>query len=249
VLVHGFPDNLHLYARLVPRLNPPRRVITFDFPGWGILDKPAGSALAPPAAGRQPVDRRPPQGGVCAADTGERQEPRRRRRTQWITTYLGAVGWACSRATWPRRKGIVVSHDLKLERLFDASPEVVFGPKGALRRCAGPNCGAECGLRAGASGRSCSGLREPRRLARPTGSRWVGWPRRLVYRSAMTMPDGSSVDTGMEVTGREHDGRTRVTIVQGSLPAAGVRDEFAEGWASLLDGPGRAAAARVTDRS
>ena len=25
VLMHGFPDNLHLYDRLVPRLNPPRR--------------------------------------------------------------------------------------------------------------------------------------------------------------------------------------------------------------------------------
>jgi haloalkane dehalogenase len=41
VLLHGFPDNLHLYDRLVPYLNPPRRVITFDFLGWGASDKPA----------------------------------------------------------------------------------------------------------------------------------------------------------------------------------------------------------------
>lgn len=41
VLMHGFPDNLHLYDRLVPRLSPPRRVITFDFLGWGSSDKPA----------------------------------------------------------------------------------------------------------------------------------------------------------------------------------------------------------------
>jgi pimeloyl-ACP methyl ester carboxylesterase len=40
--MHGFPDNLHLYDRLVPRLNPPRRVVTFDFLGWGVSDKPAG---------------------------------------------------------------------------------------------------------------------------------------------------------------------------------------------------------------
>jgi haloalkane dehalogenase len=26
----------------VPRLNPPRRVVTFDFLGWGVSDKPAG---------------------------------------------------------------------------------------------------------------------------------------------------------------------------------------------------------------
>ena len=28
VLLHGFPDNLHLYDRLLPHLHPPRRVIT-----------------------------------------------------------------------------------------------------------------------------------------------------------------------------------------------------------------------------
>lgn len=42
VLMHGLPDNLHLYDRLVPHLNPPRRVVTFDFLGWGASDKPAG---------------------------------------------------------------------------------------------------------------------------------------------------------------------------------------------------------------
>src|SRR5512145_3047358 len=42
VLMHGFPDNMHLYDRLVPYLSPPRRVITFDFLGWGRSDKPSG---------------------------------------------------------------------------------------------------------------------------------------------------------------------------------------------------------------
>jgi pimeloyl-ACP methyl ester carboxylesterase len=42
ILMHGFPDNLHLYDRLTPYLSPPRRVITFDFLGWGASDKPAG---------------------------------------------------------------------------------------------------------------------------------------------------------------------------------------------------------------
>jgi haloalkane dehalogenase len=40
VLMHGFPDNVHLYDRLVPYLVPPRRVVTFDFLGWGASDKP-----------------------------------------------------------------------------------------------------------------------------------------------------------------------------------------------------------------
>ena len=34
VLMHGFPDNLHLYDRLVPHLSG-RRVVVFDFLGWG----------------------------------------------------------------------------------------------------------------------------------------------------------------------------------------------------------------------
>src|SRR6266496_1132766 len=40
VLLHGFPDNSHLYDRLVPCLTPPRRVVTFDFLGWGNSEKP-----------------------------------------------------------------------------------------------------------------------------------------------------------------------------------------------------------------
>ena len=40
VLMHGFPDNCHLYDRLVPYLGR-RHVVTFDFLGWGESDKPA----------------------------------------------------------------------------------------------------------------------------------------------------------------------------------------------------------------
>jgi pimeloyl-ACP methyl ester carboxylesterase len=40
--MHGFPDNVHLYDRLVPYLSPPRRVVLFDFLGWGSSDKPSG---------------------------------------------------------------------------------------------------------------------------------------------------------------------------------------------------------------
>jgi pimeloyl-ACP methyl ester carboxylesterase len=42
VVMHGFPDNLHLYDRLIPHLSPPRRVVAFDFLGWGNSDKPSG---------------------------------------------------------------------------------------------------------------------------------------------------------------------------------------------------------------
>jgi len=42
VLMHGFPDNLHLYDRLVPHLVGRAPVVRFDFLGWGRSDKPAG---------------------------------------------------------------------------------------------------------------------------------------------------------------------------------------------------------------
>ena len=53
ILLHGFPDNLHLYDRLVRYLSPSRRVVTFDFLGWGNSDKPFGY---PHTAKNQEVD-------------------------------------------------------------------------------------------------------------------------------------------------------------------------------------------------
>ncbi|OKI52196.1 hydrolase [Micromonospora sp. CB01531] len=41
MLLHGFPDNLHLYDELMPHLGD-RRVVRFDFLGWGRSDKPEG---------------------------------------------------------------------------------------------------------------------------------------------------------------------------------------------------------------
>jgi len=40
ILMHGFPDNHHLYDELLPYLWPYYKVITFDFLGWGESDKP-----------------------------------------------------------------------------------------------------------------------------------------------------------------------------------------------------------------
>ena len=41
ILMHGFPDNV-LYDRLSPYLSPTRRLVLFDFLGWGSSDKPYG---------------------------------------------------------------------------------------------------------------------------------------------------------------------------------------------------------------
>ena len=148
-----------------------------------------------------------------------------------------------------------MSHDLKLERLFDAAPEVVFDaftdPQAQKQLYAdAPDwiVEAACDLRVG--GRWTIAFGPPGSTpARETNVfQVVDRPRRLVYSSTMTTPDGSSVDTSMEVTFQKQDGRTRMTIVQRGFPTAEVRDEFADGWPSILDGLGRVAAAKVTDR-
>jgi pimeloyl-ACP methyl ester carboxylesterase len=40
VMMHGFPDSMHLYDRVAPLLAQHRHIITFDFLGWGDSDKP-----------------------------------------------------------------------------------------------------------------------------------------------------------------------------------------------------------------
>jgi haloalkane dehalogenase len=42
LLMHGFPDNQHLYDAVVPALASQYHVLTFDFLGWGASDKPVG---------------------------------------------------------------------------------------------------------------------------------------------------------------------------------------------------------------
>jgi uncharacterized protein YndB with AHSA1/START domain len=145
-----------------------------------------------------------------------------------------------------------VSHDLRLERLYDAAPEVVFDaftdPDAQKELYAdAPDwiVEAECDLRAG--GRWTIAFGPPGGTpARETNLfEVVERPRRLVYASTMTTPDGSSLDTRVQVTFQEEGSRTRLTIVQSGLPTSQLRDEFAGGWAGILDGLGRVVAARV----
>jgi len=47
VLMHGFPDNLHIYDDLIPYLVAGgRRVVTFDFLGFGASEKPSGATYS-----------------------------------------------------------------------------------------------------------------------------------------------------------------------------------------------------------
>ncbi len=148
-----------------------------------------------------------------------------------------------------------MSHDVRLERVYDAAPDVVFDaftdPDAQKELYAdAPEwiVEAECDLRVG--GRWTIAFGPPgSEPARETNVfQVVDRPRRLVYTSVMRTPDGSSIDTRMEVTfAEEEDGKTRVTIVQSGFPTAERRDEFAGGWASIPEELGRVVTARPAD--
>jgi uncharacterized protein YndB with AHSA1/START domain len=146
-----------------------------------------------------------------------------------------------------------VTHDLQLERVYDAAPEVVFDaftdPEAQKEMYADePDwiVRSECDLRVG--GRWTIEFGPPaRRLSRETCVfEIIERPRLLVFRSTMSMPDGSSLATRTHVTFTETgSGQTRLTVVQTGFPAAGLRDEFTEGWGGILAGLSGVVAART----
>jgi uncharacterized protein YndB with AHSA1/START domain len=135
-----------------------------------------------------------------------------------------------------------LSHDLRLERVYPVAPEEVFDaftdPDAQRELYAdAPDWIVEsaCDLRVGGSWTISFGPPDQRPARETNVFQVVERPRRLVYSSTMTMPDGSSIDTGMEVTFQDEDGGTRLTIIQRGFPTAETRDEFAGGWVSILD--------------
>jgi uncharacterized protein YndB with AHSA1/START domain len=144
-----------------------------------------------------------------------------------------------------------MSHDLRLERVYRAPPELVFDaftdPDAQKELYAdAPDwiVEADCDLRVGGRWTVTFGPPGATPARESNVFQVVDRPRRLVYASTMTMPDGSTIDTGMEVTFQPEDGGTRLTIIQRGFPTARLRDEFEGGWASILDGLGRVVTAR-----
>ena len=147
-----------------------------------------------------------------------------------------------------------MSHDLRIERIFDAPAEEVFDafvdPDTQRELYAdAPNwiVESECDLRPGGRWTVTFGPpgREPAREVNVFEV--VDRPRRLVFASTMTMPDGSSFTTLVEVGFEMLDGRTRLTILQSRFPTPELRDEISGGWPSILDGLARVLRAKVME--
>jgi uncharacterized protein YndB with AHSA1/START domain len=134
-----------------------------------------------------------------------------------------------------------VSHDRPRERTDDAAPEGVFdaftNPQAQQELDAdAPDqiVQAACDLRVGGRGMITFGPPGGRLAREPNRCQVAARPWRLVYASTMTLPAGSSIDTGMEVTFQEEDDRVRLTIVQSGFPTPKRQDELA---GSLVEHP------------
>ena len=149
-----------------------------------------------------------------------------------------------------------MSYDMRLERLVDAQPEVAFDsfvdPEAQHQLYAEePNwiVESECDLRIGGHWTISFGPPQAGRWREANVFKEIIRPRRLSYSSTMTRPDGSIVETEIEVTFEIEDEGTRVTVVQRGFPTDELRDSFTGGWASALDQLGRVVHAKANGPS
>jgi uncharacterized protein YndB with AHSA1/START domain len=150
-----------------------------------------------------------------------------------------------------------VTYDLKIERMLDAPPEVVFDtmvdPASQDLIFADQVEGwdlvrFEIDLRVGGTWTvvfgPVSGEGEPDRLTSEFTA--IDRPRRLAYHTSMYIGEwGRTVEFDETITFEERDGKTLVTIVEDGFETEADRDAFLSGTPGYLDGLQRAVAARV----
>jgi uncharacterized protein YndB with AHSA1/START domain len=153
-----------------------------------------------------------------------------------------------------------MTYELRIERLFDASPELVFDtmvdpeaqpeifaeevPGWALWEC-------EIDLRVGGEWTFVYGLAD--RAGEPDRNTSVfteiDRPRRLAYRSSMFVSEwGRTVDYTETITFDERGGKTLVTIDLSDIEQEKDRDAFMSGLPGYLDAIERVVAGRIAER-
>jgi uncharacterized protein YndB with AHSA1/START domain len=153
-----------------------------------------------------------------------------------------------------------MTYDMKIERLFDAPPELVFDtmvdpeaqPEIFADEVPGWNLWEwEIDLRVGGEWTFVYGLAD--RSGEPDRNTSVfteiDRPRRLAYRSSMFVSEwGRAVDFTETVTFEERDGKTLVTIELTDLELEKDRDAFMSGLPGYLESVERVVANRMAER-
>jgi uncharacterized protein YndB with AHSA1/START domain len=134
-----------------------------------------------------------------------------------------------------------MSYELRIERIFDAPPELVFDT------LVDPDAQPEL-FAAGVEGWE---LWESDRTGEPDRMTYVftdiDRPRRLSYDASMYVSEWKrTIDFAETFTFEEQDGKTLLTIVQSGFESEEDRDAFMDGTPGFLDSLQRVVAARVT---
>ena len=147
-----------------------------------------------------------------------------------------------------------MSHELRVERLIDAAPGEVFdtfvdadAQKEWYRDPEHPGgiVETECDARVGGLWTSAWGTDEDELYRETCVFRVVDRPRRLVMTCTATAPDGTSLETEVEVTFEEEGVRTRMTVVQRGFSTPELRDIVGGGWPVALEQLERSVRART----
>jgi uncharacterized protein YndB with AHSA1/START domain len=152
-----------------------------------------------------------------------------------------------------------VTYELRLERLFDAPPEVVFDtivdPTIQEELFSGVVegwglLGFDIDLRVGGTWTvvfgPTDGRGEPDRLTHVFTD--IDRPQRLEYRTSMYVSEwGRTVEFTETITFEEQDGKTLLTLVNGGFASQADRDAFLDGVPSWLDALQRVVAKRMTE--
>jgi uncharacterized protein YndB with AHSA1/START domain len=138
-----------------------------------------------------------------------------------------------------------MTHELRLERVYDASPEVVFdafvdpATQEELHGDAMPDWTvhrAETDVRVGGTSTYVMGLKGQDPDTETRVHTVVERPHRLVFRHSMQVAEwGRTVETEMTVTFEERDGKTLLTMVQTGFEREEDRDGFLGGWPTYLE--------------
>jgi uncharacterized protein YndB with AHSA1/START domain len=147
--------------------------------------------------------------------------------------------------------------ELKMERVFDAPPELVFDtlvdPAAQEDLFSGQGQGwrllkSEIDLRVGGTwtvvAGPAGGEGEPDRLHSVFTE--IDRPHRLAYDLSMFVGEwGRTIDSRVLYTFEEQEGKTLLTIVQSGIETEADRDAYMDGTPGFIDGLQRAVAARI----
>jgi uncharacterized protein YndB with AHSA1/START domain len=138
-----------------------------------------------------------------------------------------------------------MTHELRVEKLIDAPPEVVFDafadPEVQRELHASELEGwavhrSETDVRVGGTSTYVMGSQGEDPDTETLVYSVVDRPDRIVFRHAMEIPSwGRTVETEMTVTFEDRDGQTLVTMVQTGFANVEDRDAFMTGWPEFLD--------------